>query len=389
MSTNPTSNGQRRRIALVLSSPPLPFSDAAGRWYHVLLRGLVDRGHDVETFVPCATAMQAESVREAFDASQYAISCFPYWGRRGLRARWESFRRPSSYLYHDDLRAKLDRVMTDPSAILHLEHNWAGWIGTAYKDRAVLSMLSLYTVDLEGTSLAAVSTHWAERRLLRRYRFITTVTPELGERVQRLVPSATVRAVPLTFDTSLYQFAATQQTREYPVVGLIGSFHWAPSFLAARRLLDTLWPAIKQRVPDARLLLVGRDAKSILEADVGRPDVEILENVPDITPYFYAMDVMLYAPERGTGMKIKVIEAFALGTPVVTNESGAEGIPIVDGTHAGLANDNQGLVDRTVSLLGDPDRREQQRIAARQLIETQNRPGESLDRLEEMYALCA
>ena len=64
---------------------------------------------------------------------------------------------------------------------------------------------------------------------------------------------------------------------------------------------------------------------------------------------------MVYAPSRGSGMKIKILEAMASGVPVVTTSEGVEGLPAVDGVHAGVCEDDAGLIDRTVALLEDPD----------------------------------
>jgi glycosyltransferase involved in cell wall biosynthesis len=87
-------------------------------------------------------------------------------------------------------------------------------------------------------------------------------------------------------------------------------------------------------------------------------------------------------------MKVKVMEAFAFGTPVVTTSAGAEGIPIQDGTHAGLSDDDHGLVERTVALLGDPVKRDRYRHAARELIERHCAPHLAVDRFEAVYAQC-
>jgi hypothetical protein len=170
------------------------------------------------------------------------------------------------------------------------------------------------------------------------------------------------------------------------VVSLIGSFNWQPTFSAGERLLRRLWPEILRRVPGARLEVVGRSARSALGALATGPGVSVHEDVPDTIPYFRGTDVLLYAPGPATGMKVKVLEAFALGTPVVTNADGVEGIPVEDGIHAGVCEDDSGLVDRTVALLGDPARRDSQRRAARELVESHCGPRPVLDRLEAIHA---
>jgi glycosyltransferase involved in cell wall biosynthesis len=170
-----------------------------------------------------------------------------------------------------------------------------------------------------------------------------------------------------------------------PTVSLIGSFNWEPTQSAARRLLTRLWPEIARRVPSARLQIVGREAERTLREFAGTEGVSIFENVPDIMPYFYDADVMLYAPTRGSGMKVKVLEAFALGVPVVTNEDGAEGLPVLDGVHADVTDDDAELIDRTVALLQDPGLRARRAAAARTLVEQHCAPGRVLDILDTVY----
>ena len=107
--------------------------------------------------------------------------------------------------------------------------------------------------------------------------------------------------------------------------------------------------------------------------------------MPDTIPYFRTIDALLYAPPRGSGMKVKVLEAFALGTSVVTNTEGIEGLPASDGVHAGVAEDDAGLIDRAVALLRDPALRESRRLAARTLLESHCGPGPTVDAVEAVH----
>jgi hypothetical protein len=114
--------------------------------------------------------------------------------------------------------------------------------------------------------------------------------------------------------------------------------------------------------------------------------VDVIENVADARPYFERTAVFLYAPERGTGMKVKVLEAFAYGIPVVTTSEGIEGLPAQDGVHVGLSDNDDGLVERTVALLGDRSCQERQRLAARELLNVCCNPQTVLDNIEDCYA---
>ena len=84
-------------------------------------------------------------------------------------------------------------------------------------------------------------------------------------------------------------------------------------------------------------------------------------------------------------MKVKVLESFALGLPVVTTRSGVEGIPAIDGVHAGICEDDAGLIERCVALLNDRGERSRQREAARSLVENWCSAEVALNALEGIY----
>ena len=384
------------RIVIVLTDPPLPFGLAAARWSYVLVRGLTDRGHRVTTFAVCGDPAQAAQVADLFPAPRYDVRLDPPPLRRGLRAKLETWRRPSSYVFGPDLRRALRAELARGFDVLHLEQTWSGWLGLDHVARAVLNVHNLYAIDLAARPPATLHDRLrraavlrAERMLLRRYRQITTLTPRLTAEVGRISPGASVHTVPLGIDLALYPFEESPTPSPLPrppVVGLVGSFGWEPTRSAGERLLTRLWPVLRAQVPGVRLRLVGRSARAALGHLARSPDIDMFEDVPDIIPHFRALDVMVYAPGPASGMKVKVLEALALGVPVVTNADGVEGLPAVDGLDAGLAEDDAGLIARAVALLSDPARRIAQRRAARALLEAHCRPELVLDRLEQVYA---
>jgi glycosyltransferase involved in cell wall biosynthesis len=381
------------RILVLLNDPPLPFGNAAARWYYVLCRGLVERGHEVTTFAICDDDALAERARQLFPSTRYDLKLYRPPSRRGPWKKLESIHRPFSYLFSPSLHADLNAALGHGCDVLHLEQTWSGWLGLAHVSRALVNVHYLFDIDHEGMTqtpfverLRGLNARRAERMLLRRYPTISTLTPRLSERASQLAPASTVHTVPFGMDLTLYPFDERPELSNRPTVGLIGSFNWRPSFTAGERLLTRLWPQIKRQVPSARLQIVGRRAKSALAHLPLSCDVEILEDVPDTLPYFQGMDALLYAPGRGSGMKVKVLEAFALGTPVVTTSEGVEGLPAEDRVHAGVCEEDAGLIERTVALLQDQKRAADQRIAARRLVETICSPEHVLDQLEQVYA---
>jgi hypothetical protein len=132
---------------------------------------------------------------------------------------------------------------------------------------------------------------------------------------------------------------------------------------------------------------VGRKARSALGALATGPDIDVFEDVPDTIPYFHGTDVVVYAPGPASGMKVKILEAFALGVPVVTTAEGVEGLPAEDGVHAGICDDDAGLIDRTVDLLRDPARAVRQCVAACALVESWCSPETTVRQMEEIHAI--
>lgn len=381
-----------KNVVLVLPDPPLPFGNAAGRWFYALLRGLTERGHRVTTFAVCRSEFDRTATREMYRGGDYDLRLYTYPSRTGLARKLESLRRPYGYVFSPELERDLRTRLAQGYDVLHLEQLWTGWIGWEHAARALLNIHYLFELDLAAAPLRSpkdavlrVVTRRAERRVLRHYPTISTLTPRLTARIEQIAPRATVRTVPLGLDLDNYPFGADGTVHDRPIVGLIGSFNWYPTRSAGDRLITRLWPEIRRRVPEARLLLVGRDARSAMARHLPMRSVEVYENVPDILPYFDATDVMLYTPASGSGMKVKVLEAFALGVPVVTTDEGVEGIPAEDGVHAGVAENDAGLVERTVRLLTDPAHYRAMRSEARRLVETHCAPPRSIDLVEACY----
>jgi glycosyltransferase involved in cell wall biosynthesis len=91
-----------------------------------------------------------------------------------------------------------------------------------------------------------------------------------------------------------------------------------------QRLVESVWPRIRRRVPDARLLVAGRGVEMLGLGD--SPGVELLGPVPSAVEFVRSLSVLAFPLERGSGMKVKVLEAIACGVPVVTTPLGAEGV---------------------------------------------------------------
>jgi glycosyltransferase involved in cell wall biosynthesis len=162
-----------------------------------------------------------------------------------------------------------------------------------------------------------------------------------------------VTVAPLSLDPAHYLPRATLDS---PLVGLIGTAYWPPTAVAVERLLRTVWPLVLERRADARLVLAGESMVRERFAHIPEPPgVEWRGRVPVASDFLRELGVLCYPVTAGSGMKVKVLEAMAMGVPVVTTPEGAEGLAANAGVT--VETDDMRLAQATISLLEDADRR--------------------------------
>jgi glycosyltransferase involved in cell wall biosynthesis len=141
-----------------------------------------------------------------------------------------------------------------------------------------------------------------------------------------------------------------------PTVLFVGGFAHHPNTDAARWLARSIFPRALERVPDARLELVGHGPGEEVRA-LARGPVSVHASVPDVTPYLDRAAVVVAPIRIGGSMRMKVLEALAAGKALLATPRAAEGVEAVAGEHFALAEDENELVDELVHLLLDVDRR--------------------------------
>ena len=381
------------KILMILIEPPLPFGNAGSRWFHVLIKGLDRRGHKVDVFVVSGVPSDIDKANKIF-AARRNFFIFPFGKNKGYWDNLKTLLLPHRYIFNAEARKKFKDLQPDSYDIIHIEQTWAGWIGFKHKNKTLMNVHFLQAIDLgsaraKSWKMRLLTKSWfcAEKFILKQYPFIRTCSPRLTAAIREWsAERPMVTTVPFSLDLSLYPWIASEKRQNRrAIITLIGGMTWYPSVSAAERVLSELWPEIKKQVPEALLRIVGWSARTALKDYLHLPDVEILENVTDIQPYFEEASVMLYAPVRGSGMKIKVLESLAFGIPVVTTSEGAEGLPAEDMVHMGLCEDNAGLIARTVKILRDPGLQETLRKQGRQLLESHCGEDKTVNEIEQLY----
>lgn len=205
-----------------------------------------------------------------------------------------------------------------------------------------------------------------ERRAARRADLLMTVSTQEQEHFRR-VGAARVEVVPNGVDCDRYAGLPLADRTGPPLVLYIGTMSWRSNAAAAIYLAASVMPAIRERVPGARLRIVGRDPLPEVRELARDAHVEVTGTVPDVIPHLAEAHALAVPLESGGGTRLKILEAFAAGLPVVSTPVGAEGIDAVPDRHL-VVTERTEFADALAAVLVDPARARAMATAARALV---------------------
>lgn len=169
----------------------------------------------------------------------------------------------------------------------------------------------------------------------------------------------------------------------------IGSLNYPPNADGIRWFLRDIFPEIKRQKPEANLTIIGKNPPKdffTLASPFGDA-IQITGYVEDLTPYLEKSALMVVPVLAGGGMRVRILEAFSRGIPVVTTSIGLEGIAAVNGRDAIVEDDPIEFANAVVALLDNPV--EQRRLAfnARELVTTLYDWKAVLQELDKVYQI--
>lgn len=173
--------------------------------------------------------------------------------------------------------------------------------------------------------------------------YLASFLPSLAPQIQ-----AGERAV---IDTSRYVFRT--DGREPGTMLFLGSFRHTPNQAALNWFVRDILPGVLEKNPAARLVIVGSDPPP-LHAFPSSKAIELRGYVEDVREPLARYAVFVCPVLSGSGVRVKLLEAFASGIPVVSTRLGAEGLARTDGEFCALADDPGAFAEKITGLLGQP-----------------------------------
>lgn len=188
------------------------------------------------------------------------------------------------------------------------------------------------------------------RRLLPAFSACTVVSRAEHNLVTQLIPKyEAVEVVPNCVDLTRYAGHASPALPETLIY--TGAFTYKPNYDAMTWFVGNVLPQVRARVPDAQLTITGDHAHLPLPA---ANNVTVTGLVDDIRPLVARSTVALAPLREGGGTRLKILEAMALGTPVVATSKGAEGLDVENGRHLLIADSAEDFAAAVVRVLTEP-----------------------------------
>lgn len=192
-----------------------------------------------------------------------------------------------------------------------------------------------------------------ERGSLPRFDAVVVFT-ERDREVVSLLGARRVETIPLAAEVAA---APTDPLGSGPpTILFFGSFRHAPNVDAAARLIERIFPRVRERVPEAQLEIVGERPPAKLAARAG-PGVAIRGFVPDIESQLQRAAVVAAPVTGGGGMRMKILQTLANGKALVASPLALQGLDLQAGREAVVAHSDADFVDALCILLRDPGRR--------------------------------
>ncbi len=186
-----------------------------------------------------------------------------------------------------------------------------------------------------------------EESLYQRVDGIFTITPNDEFITQKLSSNIPVITLPVSMEVS----ANTKKRVMHLPLRLfhIGAMNWEPNQDAIQWFINDWFPLIYQQFPDITFHFAGK-AMPIVFNNLKLKNVYCHGEVPDASSFMQQYDVLIVPLRHGSGLRIKILEAMALGIPVISTRKGAEGMPVTDGENI-LFADNPDACLRVISQL--------------------------------------
>lgn len=234
---------------------------------------------------------------------------------------------------------------------------------------------------LEGQKMLA-----AEKRLARKFDLCTATTRAEWQTLDGYATGAATDWFPNGVDAAA--FAPDGTAYDPDTISFIGRMDYYPNQECMARFCRDVWPRLKARRPAMKLLIVGADPSPQMRALAELPGVTVTGSVPQVQPYVRRSALMVAPLAIARGTQNKILEAMAMGVPVVTSRVAAGGVDALPGEHLLVADTPEEIAAAVLRIAENPAERARLAAAGRARMLSHHSWESSLQRFDAIIARC-
>ncbi len=234
---------------------------------------------------------------------------------------------------------------------------------------------------LEGRKMLA-----AEKRLARRFDLCTATTRAEWQTLNDYGTGAKTDWFPNGVDADYFNPA--DGSHDADTISFIGRMDYYPNQEGMARFCREVWPLLKRRRPGMKLLIVGADPSPEMRRLGEVPGVTVTGSVSDVRPYIRGSALMVAPLAIARGTQNKILEAMAMGVPVVTSNAAAGGVDAVAEQHFLVADDPQATAAAVLRIVENPAERARLAAAGRARMLSHHAWPRSMSRLDALIERC-
>lgn len=221
----------------------------------------------------------------------------------------------------------------------------------------------------------------------RKVKACVAVSSQQKDAVKAHSPDLDITVIPHGIDADYLH--AVEPEAEFPCLVISGSMSGLRNETVVLHFYREIFARIRARVPDVKLYIVGRNPGEKIRSLAKDAAVVVTGYVDDLRPYLSRAWVVVAPLQEGFGVKIRVLQAMAVGKPVVATSMVSTGIDVSSGENIILADVPLEFADRVIELLNDKELRERLGSEARRLMETNHNWEKLTDKLNEVLEKAA
>jgi len=219
-----------------------------------------------------------------------------------------------------------------------------------------------------------------ERRLAKRFDMCTATTRAEWETLERYETGTPTDWFPNGVDSDY--FCPAEEPYDPDTISFVGRMDYYPNEQCMLDFCRNVFPLLRQRRPNLRLTIVGADPVPSVMNLARLPGVTVTGSVPDVRPYVRRSAAMIAPLNIARGTQNKILEAMAMGVPVVTSPAAAGGVDAVRHDHLLVADAHAEQYAALLRLLEDPRERTRLALAGRARVLSNHAWPASMRRLD-------